>query len=293
MSTATAAPHSRWFLQAKAAQLTASHADVAAAIRALTVAEARRDRPRAWRPVLHRIRAWGWLRAIRLSVAITLTALLLGWTSVRLIGHLAALPALVSVIPGVLLTAALVASASYAARPLRYPATGGISYPWLAVAPLAVTCASLIAWVAVWLALISGAATWLAVTVAIALTAALAVVMVICGYQGMPSGAVELPAGGDAPVRPRLTRRARTWHKRARKRLDSHTSDWTEVTHRYAAVIAGASQAERSLARLIDGDGERFPLDDVDPYDVIILSVLQKCHPAPLAVALDAVAERL
>jgi hypothetical protein len=293
MTTATTVPHRRWFLQAKAAQLTASHADVVAAIRALTIAEARRDRPRAWQPALHRIRAWGWLRAIRLGAAITLTALLLSWVSVRLIAHLAALPAFVSVIPGVLLTAALVASASYAARPLRHPATAGITGRWLPVSPLAITCTSLIAWVALWLALIGRTPAGLAVIAAIALTAVLAVVMVTCGYPGMPPEAAGLPAGDEAGVRPRLTRRSRTWLKRARKRLDSHTGDWTEVTHRYAAVIAGAGPAERSLARLIDGDGERFPLEDVDPYGAIILSALQKCHPAPLAAALDEVAERL
>src|SRR5690349_11120438 len=125
MTTVTTVPHTRWFLQARAAQLAASHPGAVPAIQALAVAEARRHPPRAWRPALQRIRAWGWLRAIRLGAAITLTALLLGWFSMRLIERLAALPAFVSVIPGLLLTAALVASASYAGRPLRQPATGG------------------------------------------------------------------------------------------------------------------------------------------------------------------------
>jgi hypothetical protein len=296
MTTGTAAPHSRWALQAMVSGLAASHADATAAIRALTAAEALRDRPRNWPPLSHllyRIRGWGWFQAIRLSLAITLTALFMAWISVRLVTHLAALPALVAAIPGVLLTMALVATASYAARSLRQPAAA-LADLLRAWGPLAIAAASLTAWIALWLARAGGIPAWPAATFALALTVALAVVMVTCAYPGMPAAAVTaLPAGGDSYGRRKQSVRSRIRHKRARKRLDHHRRNWVESAHRYAMAIVGTGQPERALARLIDGYGESFPLEDIDPYDVIILSALRSCHPAPLAASLDAVAERL
>jgi hypothetical protein len=91
----------------------------------------------------------------------------------------------------------------------------------------------------------------------------------------------------------RAARRSRKLHRRARKRLDSHASSWMEAAHSYGATIAGSGQPERTLTRVIDGDGEWFALDDADPYDVLILGTLRKCHPAPLTETLDAVSRRL
>src|SRR5712691_10665998 len=217
MTTGTTAPHSRWVLQDMVSGLAASHADAAVAIRALDAAEVRRDRPRAWPPLSHllyHIRGLGWLQTIRLGVAIALTALFLAWISVRLVTHLATLPAFVAAIPGVLLTTALVATASYAARSLRHPPAelADLLRAW---GPLAIAAASLAAWIALWLARAAGAAAWLAVTFALALTVALAVVMVTCAHRGIPpaTAAAALPAGEDSYARRRQSVRSRIRHK--------------------------------------------------------------------------------
>ena len=116
--TIDAPPHSRWLLQESVDQLAASHAAAGGAVVALArsaIGYSAATRQPALGPRLAGRR--GGPRTTWLGVMALGTALFLAWLSVRLVQHLAAAPAAVAMLPGVLIALALAVTAGHAASP--------------------------------------------------------------------------------------------------------------------------------------------------------------------------------
>jgi hypothetical protein len=295
----TPVPHSRWLVRENVNQLATSHAAAAEAISALHTAEdIHRDRNRAIRRVRPPLRQRlamrrDWPQVIWFCLVLLALALFLGWVSARLVARLVPAPVFVAVLPGALLAAATGGAARFATHSIKHRdgvVPAGI-LPYLA--PLTAASAVVAAWVSLWLVLTSGTPALAAVVFALGLTLAVAVALMTCSYLGGPPTVdSEIQAVGT-PVTRRPPRHLLARHRRARSRLDAHTRRWTTAAHRYAVTIGGQGHPKAILASLLADDAERLPLDDLDPFDAMILCGLRDYHPAALAADLSVASAKL
>lgn len=278
--TGVAAPHSRWRIRENADQLAVSHAAVAEAVASLTRCAALADPTRTEPTLGQRLTGdRGGLRTACLAVMTLLTGLLLAWISAHLVRHLVAAPATVAALPGLLLTLALTCTALLASAAIR---AGRPPEPEAAVlrwSLLAMPAAAAIIWIALWLVLTTSTAAWIAVVCGTAL---------VCAVEAGMVAVARSP--GDTRVadrRSRLPRRVRVLRRRSERLFHRHASRWNAVAHRYGAALVGTADAACVLARLLAGDADP-PLDGLAPYDLLILTALNRYRPGPLATGLDA-----
>jgi hypothetical protein len=293
------APHSRWLVRENVSQLAASHAETAQAISALHMAaDLRRDRTCAIRRVQPSLRLRmamreDWPQVIWFCLVLLAMALFLGWVSDRLVAHLVPAPVFAAALPGVFLTAATGGAARFATHSIKQRSGVGLAGILPFLSPLAAASAGVATWVSLWLVLTSGTPAWIAVVFALGLALTTAVALMTCSYLGGPPvGASAIQAVGT-PVARRPPRRLLARRRRARSRLDAHTRRWMTAAHRYAATIPGPSKPTEILASLLADGVEPLPMDDLDPFDAMILCGLRDYHPAVLAADLSAASAKL
>lgn len=281
--TVDAPPHSRWLLRETVDQLAVSHdaaaGTVAALARSVVGYSAAHPQPALGPRIAGRR---GGPRTAWLGVTALGTALFLAWLSARLVQHLAAAPAAVAVLPGILLALALAVTAAHAASageraPTSVPALVGL--PWVL---FAAAVAGSVTWTALALTITAGVAPGTALVCGAALACGVAAGMLALARPVRPAVMV---VANSRPV----PRRLRGQRRRAEQRLRKHARRWNQTAHQYGVALAGTSPAVRILACLLAGD-INLSLDGVEPYDVLVLTALHRYHPLLLAERLaDAV----
>lgn len=298
--SASAPPvHSRWLVRENVNQLAASHAAAAEAISALhTAADIHHDRSRAIRQP--RLSVWqrtamrrDWPQVIWFCLVLLATLLFLCWISTRLVARLAPVPMFAALLPGVLLAAATGGASRFAAHSIKRLPKPGPAGILPCLSPLIAASAANATWISLWLVVTSSTPPWGAVVFALCLSLAIAVALMTGSYLGGPPvDAASIQAGAAAITR-RPPRRLLTRHRRARRKLDSHTRQWMEAAHRYAVTIPDLGYPQEILASLLSDDVNRLPLDGLDPYDAMILFGLRGYHPAALAADFNAASAKM
>lgn len=301
----TPLPHSRWLVRENVNQLAASHAAAAEAISALdTAADIYHGRSRTirqLRPSLRQRMAMrrDWPRVIWFCLVFLAMTLFLCWVSARLVARLVPAPVFAALLPGVLLAAATGGAARFATNSIKRRARAGRAETLPFLSPLAAASVGNAAWLSLWLVVTTNTPRWAAVIFSLCLSLAAAVALMTGSYLGGPPALGRPPAddiairAGSAAVTRRPPRRLLTKHRRARSRLDDHTRRWMAAAHQYAVTIPSPGNPKDILASMVSDHVNRLPLDDLEPFDAIILCGLRDYHPAVLAADLNIASAKL
>jgi hypothetical protein len=298
-------PHSRWRLKDRVDRLAVSYDAACAAVDAFTGSTLYYD-PLAPRPTIRaRIRAsvryWvalrGWARACWFVGTGVLAGVFMAWISLRILEHFMAEapPAILAMVPGALLTAALVGTAAltgdamtWLARqpsPRRY--WPQLAWPGLPFATCLACCA---AWVTIWAASVAGIAVWPALTTGV-LSGGLTGAALLCAGRPAPSHAVAALPAVRCPVPP--PRRLLAQQRHAQDQMRRHARSWSIAAHLCGVATEGAALAQTALVRLLAGDPADLSLDGIGVFHAQLLTVLSRYRPDPLETRLQESSRRL
>lgn len=284
-------PYSRWRLTDTLDQLAETYDAAASAVDAFSRSAFFYD-PMAPRPTIRArarasLHAWGarrgWPRTAWFAVTSILAIGFMAWISMRILGKLApgTPPAVVAMVPGLLLALALVgtsvltasALASYVTRPgqqARWPAP---AWPHALFAVCLTGCA---AWVAVWLISTARVHVWAATLIGVLSTTLTGAVLLMAGRPAMPARTGGLPSVRQPAPAPR---QLLAQQRRAQALLRGHTRKWSVAAHQCGAAVKGSTEAEATLLQLLAEDDGDQPSPDVEVFHAQLIGTLARYRP--------------
>jgi hypothetical protein len=302
MNRAKPEPHSRWRLRESLDLLAVTYDAAETAIDAFAGRAAGYDPlaapPRAGVRLRTAAARWAASRGLPVvfwfAAAASAAGVFMAWVSLRVIRHFipAGPPAMLAVVPGLLLTSALAGTAALTAA--RLAARGTEPGSWVPVRRaailLAVAVIACVAWIALWLVSLAGMAAWIALIAAALAVSALAVTFVAASAPRPPQAGSPLP--GASPGRP--PRRLLDQQRSAQKRLRQHARRWSRAARQCGVAVGGTAAAEAALARLLtSGDLGNLPVTGMDVFHTQILTTLGRYRPDPLGARLRDTSRRL
>jgi hypothetical protein len=301
MMTAQPEPHSRWRLVKTVDGLASSYDAAARAIDALARSAGGYDPglPRTGAQLRAAGRRWvearGLTRTAWFMTSTFLMALFLAWISLRILRHALGetVPAVLGVVPGILLALALSGTAALTAAALA-AMTGGsqVRQPRIPVAGwlLAVAGVGIVAWTAAWLIWVTGLAAWAAGPIAL-IVAGVLIVALVAASLPLPSQDRLLRAQPQ-PTRP--PRRTLSRQREAQKLVRKHARLWSLAAQHCGLAVSDCPAAQAALARLVMQDelGELSPAD-LQSFHAQLLATLSAFRLGPLRTRLDEAGQQL
>lgn len=297
-------PHSRWRLKDSVERLATSYDAASVAVDAFARSALAYDplMPRTTVRATFRAarRHWvarrGWPRAFWFVATAVLAGAFMAWISLRILRHFipGTPPAVLAMVPGVLLTLTLAGTAALTAGPVARPVPRRSSlrrrppvWPAVLFAMPLVGCA---AWVTIWLTSTEGIAAWAALPTA-ALSVGLTGAALLAACQPAPPCTVATPLAVCRPTPP--PRRLLAQQRNAQERLRGHARNWSTAAHRCGVAVDGSAEAQMTLMRLLTNDIADMPLGEIGAFHTQILTALFRYRPDPLSIRLHNASRRL